>query len=98
MSYGMFLAGSYKYKNHFLSTTVDVVPWPASLFSCVVFYDDLFADFVAGHRDCATHRTVTVFDVEGALPHHHVQVLYSAPAESAVPCSYSGNDFVFTPH
>lgn len=56
MSYGMFLAGSYKCKNH-LSATVDVVPWPASFFSCVVFYDDWFVDFVVGHRDCATHRT-----------------------------------------
>lgn len=78
MSYGMFLAGSSKYKNHFLSATVDVVSWPASLFSCVVFYDGWFVDFVAGHNDCATHRSVTVFDVGGVLPHHHVQVLYPA--------------------
>lgn len=55
-----------------------MVLWPASLFSCVVFYDDWFVDFVVGRGDCATHRTVTVFDVEGALPHHHVQVLYPA--------------------
>lgn len=54
MSYGMFLAGSYKRKNHFLSATVDVVLWPASSLSCVVFYDDWFVDFVVGHRDCAT--------------------------------------------
>lgn len=79
MSYGMFLAGSYKCKTHFLSATVDVVPWLASSFSCVVFYDDWFVDFAVGHRDCATHRTVTTFDVEGMLPHRHVQVLYPAP-------------------
>lgn len=43
-----------------------------------MFYDGWFVDFVVGHRDCATHRTVTVFDVGGALPHRHVQVLYPA--------------------
>lgn len=74
----MFLAGSYKCKNHFLSATVDVVPWPTSSFSCVVFYDGWFVDFAVGHRDCATYRTGTVFDVEGMLPRHHVQVLYPA--------------------
>lgn len=78
MSYGMFLAGSYKCKNHFLSARVDVVPWPAFSFSCVVFYDGWFVDFVVGHRDCATFKIVTVFDVGGVLPHHHVQVLYPA--------------------
>lgn len=71
-----FLAGSYKCKNRFQSATVDVVYWPASSFSCVVFYDGWFVDFVAGHTDCAAHRTVTVFDVWEWLPHHHVQVLY----------------------
>lgn len=75
MSYGMFLAGSYKCKIHFLSATVDVVSWPASSFNCVVFYDDWFVDFAVGHRDCATHGG---FDVEGSLPLHHVQVLYPA--------------------
>lgn len=60
MSYGMFLAGSYKYKNHFQSATVDVVPWPASSFSCVVFYDDWFVDFVVGHTDCATHTELSL--------------------------------------
>lgn len=53
-----------------------MVPWPASLFSCVVFYDDCFVDFVVGHRDCATHGTITVFDVDEMLPHH--RVLYPA--------------------
>lgn len=58
--------------------TVDVVPWPAFSFSCVVFYDDWSVDFVVGLRDCATLRTITVFDVEVMLPQHHVQVLYPA--------------------
>lgn len=68
MSYGMFLAGSHKCKNHFLSASVDVVSWPASPFSCVVFYKGWFVDFVVGHRDCATHRTVTMFDVGQCYP------------------------------
>lgn len=72
----MVLAGSYKCKNLFLSATVDVVPWPVSLFSCVVFYDDCVVDFAVRRRDCATHTTITVFDVEEMLPHH--QVLYPA--------------------
>lgn len=68
----MFLAGCYKWRIHFWSVTVDVGPWPTSLYSCVVFYDDWIVDFAVGHR------TVTVFDVDGMLPHHHVQVLYPA--------------------
>lgn len=74
MSYGMFLAGGYKCQNHFQSATA---LWLASSFSCAVF-NEWFVDFVVGLTDCATHRTVTVFDVWGWLPHHHGQVLYPA--------------------
>lgn len=62
MSYGMFLAGSYKCK---ITSCLPQLMWFLSqLPCCVVFYYDWFVDFVVGHRDCAAHRTVTAFDVE----------------------------------